>query len=307
MSATTSIEWTDATWNPVTGCTQVSPGCAHCYAQTFAERFRGVEGHYFERGFDVELRPQQLDLPLRWRRPRRIFVNSMSDLFHEQVPDRYIDQVLAVMVLCQAFGKGHVFQVLTKRAERMAAYFAGEVGADAWSRRLADAAEEVFGEGRDCDVANSITGCLGAGRNTGWPLANLWLGVSVENQRHAYRAALLCDVPAAVRFVSAEPLLGPVTLAPVGVHAPGSCGCESDAPWCPYADRRIDWVIVGGESGPGARPMALEWARALRDECRAAGTAFFLKQLGGHPDKRGAAAAVLDGERWTQMPEAARV
>ena len=179
-----SIEWTDATWNPVTGCIEVSPGCAHCYAKTFAERFRGVPGHPYERGFDLQLRPERLDQPLRWKKPRSIFVNSMSDLFHEDVPDEYIREVFAVMALADH----HRFQVLTKRAERLA------------------------------ELAPSLP----------WP-AHVWMGVSVENQRWTSRIDHLREVPAAVRFLSCEPLLGPLELDLEG----------------------IDWVIAGGESGPG--------------------------------------------------------
>lgn len=213
MADRSAIEWTDATWNPVTGCTKVSPGCAHCYAERFAERFRGVPGHPYERGFDVQLRPERLELPLTWKRPRAVFVNSMSDLFHEAVPDAYIEQVFSVM---ERAGR-HLFQVLTKRPERAAAL----------APRLP------------------------------WP-ANIWIGASVENQRFACRLAPLRQIPAQLRFLSCEPLLGPLTLDLSG----------------------IGWVISGGESGPGARPMRPDWVRSLRRQCDDAAVPFFFKQAG---------------------------
>ncbi|HXH23054.1 MAG TPA: phage Gp37/Gp68 family protein [Dehalococcoidia bacterium] len=213
MSQTTKIEWTEATWNPVTGCTRVSPGCAHCYALTFAERFRGVPGHPYENGFDLQLRPERLNQPLEWKKPKVIFVNSMSDLFHEEVPEDYIRQVFHVMKRAD----WHTFQVLTKR-----------------SKRLAELAP-----------------------NLEWP-SNVWMGVSVENQRWTSRIDDLRTVPAAVRFLSCEPLLGPL---------------ELDL-------RDIDWVIVGGESGHRARRMRPEWAISIRDQCAATGVPFFFKQWG---------------------------
>lgn len=231
MSDQSSIEWTDATWNPVRGCTKISPGCAHCYAETFAERFRGVKGHPFEQGFDLRLVPEALDLPLRWRKPRRIFVNSMSDLFHEDIPDEFIVRVFSTMVLAPR----HTFQVLTKRAERMRAW----VARYAWG-----------------------------------PIPpHVWLGVSVEDQRSAdERIPQLMQTPAAVRFVSAEPLLGPIDLRHLYGHVSlGECvdlcvdslagkhaaawsgrGTIPDRP-LPRGAAKLGWVIVGGESGPGAR------------------------------------------------------
>lgn len=241
MSERSAIEWTDATWNPVRGCTKISPGCKFCYAETFAERFRGVEGHPYEAGFDFRLVPQKLEEPLRWRRPRRVFVNSMSDLFHQQVPTAFIRKVFEVMEAAEQ----HTFQVLTKRAGRLAR------------------------------VAPKLP----------WP-ANVWMGVSVESELYVERAALLREVPAAIRFVSAEPLLGPLVSLPLsGIH----------------------WVIVGGESGRKARPMELAWARELRDRCEEVGVSFFLKQLGGRTSKRGGDAARLDGRRWLQFPDRAPV
>jgi protein gp37 len=214
VSGLTTIEWTEATWNPVTGCHKVSPGCAHCYAETFAERFRGVPGHPYEHGFDIRIRPERLELPLRWRKPRLVFVNSMSDPYHEAVPEAFIRDVHDVM----ARAHWHTFQVLTKRSGRLA------------------------------ELAPRLP----------WP-ANVWMGVSIENRRFVERADHLRRVPAAVRFISAEPLLGPLE----GLDLSG-----------------IDWVIVGGESGPRARPMDLGWARDLVARCRAAGVAVFVKQLG---------------------------
>ena len=237
MSDNSSIEWTEATWNPVTGCTKVSPGCAHCYAETFAERFRGVPGHPYEKGFDLQLRPERLDLPLTWKRPRKIFVNSMSDLFHENVPDEYIRGVFDTMKRAD----WHQFQVLTKRSERL----------------------------RDL------------GGRLRWT-SNIWQGVSVENASHVWRIADLQAVPAAVRFLSIEPLLGPIPNLPL---------------------RGISWVIVGGESGPKCRPVVAEWVRDIRAQCERAGVAFFFKQWGGRLSKSGG--RELDGRTWDDMPRCA--
>ncbi|AII28217.1 hypothetical protein VC74_gp53 [Mycobacterium phage Sparky] len=256
MADRTKIEWTrsddgtpGATWNPVTGCTKLSPaspGCQNCYASTFAERFRGTPGHYFERGFDVQLRYDKLLQPMRWRRPRRIFVNSMSDLFHDQVPDDYIAKVFAIMLLAQR----HTFQVLTKRHGRMYSLLNSHAF---WTLVLYEA----------------LTPELPAGDRDGLQLSlhylpNVWLGVSTENQKWAdIRIPALLDTPAAVRFISAEPLLGPINLRREWGYGPG-----------------IDWIIVGGESGPGARPMHPDWARALRDQRNTVGAAFLFKQWG---------------------------
>jgi protein gp37 len=240
MSATTGIEWTDATWNPVTGCTKVSAGCDHCYAETFAERWRGTAGHYFENGFDVELRPDKLDLPLKWRQPKRIFVNSMSDLFHDSVPDEYIAEVFAVM----AAAPQHTFQVLTKRHARLRSLVGSQ-------KFWADVEHGVLDQHGVLDIE--------------WPLPNVWLGVSTENQQWAdIRIPALLDTPAAVRFISAEPLLGPIYLP---------------FKWT-TGQPRIDWVIAGGESGRGARPMHPDWPRVLRDICNSADIPFLFKQWG---------------------------
>ena len=241
MSDHSAIEWTDATWNPVTGCTVVSPGCAHCYAKTFAERFRGVPGHPYEQGFDLKLWPERLDVPLNWKKPKRVFVNSMSDLFHPDVPVDFVRQVFNTMQRATQ----HEFQVLTKRPER--------------AREIAPALP--------------------------WP-SNVWLGVSVENQHWTSRIDELRKIPAAVRFLSCEPLLGPLKLDLDGIH----------------------WVIVGGESGRRARPMRGDWASGVRDQCARAGVAFFFKQWGAH-DVTGKrvgkkkAGRVLDGATFDQMPE----
>lgn len=246
MGDNTGIEWTDATWNPVTGCTAVSSGCDHCYAQTLTERFEGTPGHYFEHGFAVQLRPHLLEQPLRWRRPRRIFVNSMSDLFHDTVPDDYIAQVWAIM----ATAERHTFQVLTKRPARMRSLLSN----NAFQTKVRD---EWVRLGNPAHPPS-------------WPLPNVWVGVSAENQKWAeIRVPILLTTEAALRFLSAEPLLGPIDL---------SSWCEPNG-----ADRaRLDWVIAGGESGTGAgvRPMHPDWPRALRDQCGAAGTAFTFKQWG---------------------------
>lgn len=254
MADKTGIEWTDATWNPVTGCTEVSPGCDHCYAKTFAERWRGTPHHYFENGFDVQLRPERLTQPLRWRRPRRIFVNSMSDLFHDQVPDDYIAHVFAVMQSCAA----HTFQVLTKRHGRMRSL----LNSDGFWEAVTDFGVHVMRQRPS--------------RSQLWPdhgqkhgyLPNVWLGVSAENQQWAnIRIPALLDTPAAVRFVSAEPLIGPIDLATTAQPNVGGVP-------------KLDWVIVGGESGRGARPMHLDWVRTLRDQCVDADVAFLFKQHG---------------------------
>jgi protein gp37 len=234
----TGIEWTEATWNPVTGCSKVSPGCAHCYAETLSRRFGcsaqpGLPEHAKE---NVRLHPARLEQPLRWRKPRMIFVNSMSDLFHELVPFEFVREVFDVMVEADQ----HVFQILTKRHER-----------------LAELAPELP-----------------------WP-ENVWMGVSVENRRWVERADYLRRIPAAIRFVSAEPLLGPLDgLDLTGIH----------------------WLIAGGESGPRHRKVDAEWLRDLRDRCQAEGVAFFFKQWGGRTSKAGG--RELDRKEWSGMPSA---
>ncbi|MBL8753674.1 MAG: phage Gp37/Gp68 family protein [Planctomycetes bacterium] len=267
----TKIEWTDVTWSPVTGCTKVSAGCKHCYAEGIAHRFWG------ERKFtDVRTHADRLDEPLSWRKPSRVFVNSMSDLFHDDVPDKFIDQVFAVMSLA----KWHTFQILTKRPGRMRQYVSQSVvGAGegfTYGDRIARVACDVLPTLPD-GLANSVAKRSGLHR-TPWPLPNVWLGVSAEDQRAAdERIPLLLRTPAALRFISAEPLLGPINL--------------SQASFClglPMADGSrwlgslpgIDWVIVGGESGPGARPCDVAWIRSIVEQCRAASVPVFVKQLG---------------------------
>lgn len=240
MAERSTIEWTDATWNPVRGCTKVSPGCKHCYAETFAERFRGVKGHPYEQGFDLRLVPGKLIEPLRWRSPRRVFVNSMSDLFHDEVPDGYIQSVADVMVEAD----WHTYQVLTKRAERLR---------DLLKTKLRFAAAKP----------------------------NIWWGTSVENKKHGLpRIDPLRSAPARVRFLSIEPLLEDLgNLDLTGIH----------------------WVIVGGESGPGARQMKREWVVSIRRQCRQQDVPFFFKQWGGI--RKSKSGRILDGRIYDEMPE----
>jgi protein gp37 len=289
VSTDTKIEWTDATWNVVTGCDKVSPGCDNCYAETFAERWRGIPGHHFETGFDVTLRPERLTLPLRWRKPKRVFVNSVSDLFHKDIPDEYIAKVFAVMSLTPQ----HTYQVLTKRHGRMRSLLNSSA-----FRIACETAQAVLIN----DDATPMPRYEREARTSQWwsdfakPLRNVWLGVSVENQQWAdIRIPALLDTPAAVRFLSCEPLLGPVNLG-LGTdhskhqqdHIDGmpwpqclDCSTESETvDWTVPDGPRIDWVIVGGESGRRARPMAPQWATSLRDQCAAGDVPFFFKQWG---------------------------
>jgi len=239
MSDHSAIEWTDATWNPVRGCTKISPGCKNCYAETFAERFRGVPGHPYEQGFDLRVVPEKLRQPLAWRAPRQIFVNSMSDLFHAAVPDDYIASVAETM----REASWHQFQVLTKRSERMR---------DLLSRSLRCAAA----------------------------LPNVWWGVSVEDRKHGLpRIEHLREANVAVRFLSIEPLLEDL----------GTFDLNG-----------IGWVIVGGESGPGARPMSRDWVESIREQCDAARVPFFFKQWGGVRKKKHG--RILNGRTYDAMP-----
>jgi protein gp37 len=287
MAERSHIEWTDTTWNPVTGCTEVSAGCDRCYAKTFAERWRGVPGHPFERGFDLTLRPERLDQPLSWRKPRRVFVNSMSDLFHDGIPDAFITEVFARMW----WTPRHTFQLLTKRHGRM--------------RVLLPRIEaELRNRERDLALVDRPTPLT-------WPLPNVWLGVSVENQKWAdIRIPALLNSPAAVRFLSCEPLLGPVDLQQAVVVMGDQRGHGLTASWvhvrgCCRRFHGIDWVIVGGESGPGARPMDLAWACDLAEQCQAAGVAVFVKQLGAVWAR--ANAADPKGGNWHQWPSDLRI
>lgn len=238
MASNTEIEWTDATWNPVTGCTKITRGCDFCYAERFSERFRSVPGHPFENGFDLTLRRERLLLPLTWRSRKRVFVNSMSDLFHKEVPKSFIDSVFDTMEQAN----WHTFQVLTKRSSLMVKYLTGRYGA-------------------------------------GLAPPHIWLGVSVEDAKNTVRLKHLQEARASTKFVSFEPLLGPI----------GAVDLSG-----------IQWVIVGGESGPKARPMSEEWVIELRDICRSAKTAFFFKQWGGVRPKSGG--RLLRGREWNQYP-----
>jgi protein gp37 len=243
MSVNSSIEWTDGTWNPVRGCTEISPGCARCYARIFSERFRGVPGHPYEQGFDLKLVPKMLGEPLKWKKPRRIFVNSMSDIFHKDVPESFIGQICQTM----AAADWHTFQLLTKRADRMASLLTGN---------LADYAKA----------------------------SHIWWGVSVENQKHGLpRIEALRAVGPAVAFLSVEPLLEDLgDLDLTGIH----------------------WVIVGGESGPRARPMEKDWVRRLRDQCLEQKVPFFFKQWGG--TRKHLTGRELDGRTWDEFPHGLR-
>lgn len=234
MAGLSTIEWTELTWNPVTGCTKVSEGCRHCYAERMARRLQAMGNGRYARGFEVMLHHDLIDLPRRWRQPRLVFVNSMSDLFHEAVPFEFIGRVFATMVACPQ----HTFQVLTKRSARLA------------------------------DLAHRLP----------WP-PNVWMGVSVEDSRAIQRIHNLATVPARVRFLSCEPLLGPLASIPLA---------------------EIEWVIVGGESGPGARPMQASWADSIRRQCDRAGVPFFFKQWGGV--RKHATGRELNGRFYDAMP-----
>lgn len=234
MAQLSAIEWTDATWNPITGCNKISPGCKYCYADRMAKRLQAMSQPRYRNGFKLTLQPDIVEQPLQWKKPKIIFVNSMSDLFHQDIPFEYLKRVFDTM------GKAdwHIFQILTKRSERLAVI----------------------------------------GKQLYWP-ENVWMGVSVENDDYKYRISHLTSIQCAVRFLSVEPLLGPISDLPL--HG-------------------VDWVIAGGESGPGARPMNPEWVRSIRDRCIKARVPFFFKQWGGiHKSRYG---RVLDGRTWDEMP-----
>lgn len=235
MANGSKIEWTEATWNPVTGCTKVSPGCKNCYAERLSRRLQAMGQPHYRNAFSLTLHPDSLELPLRWKKPRVIFVNSMSDLFQEKIPLKFIQRVFRVM----QESPQHQFQVLTKRPE-LALEYAPELP---------------------------------------WP-GNVWLGTSVENAFYVHRIRTLRKIPVMIRFLSVEPLLGPIARLPL---------------------RGIHWVIVGGESGPGARPMRQEWVAQIRDQCRAKGVPFFFKQWGGVNKKR--TGRMLDGQTWDEFPD----
>ena len=265
----TAIEWTDEAWNPVTGCTKVSPGCAHCYAETFAERFRGLPGHPFEQGFDLKLWPERLAKPFTWKKPRKVFVNSMSDLFHEAVPFEFIDRVFAVMALTPQ----HTYQVLTKRPERMREYLTTIVVRDGFSYGAEERIFEIaFALAKERNLPGPVWVTL--------PLPNVWLGTSTENQHWLdIRVPELLATPAAVRFLSCEPLLSGLDLR---TFLPATLPALDRAVSGPRGEC-IDWVVVGGESGATARPCDLAWIRSIVAQCKAAGTACFVKQLGAKP------------------------
>ncbi|MCP5074336.1 MAG: phage Gp37/Gp68 family protein [Rhodobacteraceae bacterium] len=295
----TKIEWTDETWNPVVGCSITSPGCKNCYAMELANRLLDRAGSHYEGTTErvngnpvwtgkVENAPQHiLETPLHWKKPRRIFVNSMGDLFHEDVPIGWIEWVFAVILLCPQ----HTFQILTKRADRM--------------RRTISALQSS-------DI-NDICGTMmhwdDMPCRNDWPLNNVWFGVSVEDQKHAEeRIPDLLATPAAVRFISAEPLIGPVDLEGIcngfyfldalsGVKYHDAPGAKTER------TPSLDWLICGGESGRGHRPIDAEWARSLRNQCGRAGVPFFFKQWGGNTPKAGG--RLLDGREWNEFPAAA--
>lgn len=242
MAENSAIEWTDTTWNPVTGCTKISVGCDNCYAARFSERFRGVKDHPFETGFDLTLRPERLQQPLGWKRPRMVFVNSMSDLFHKEIPQEHISAVFDTMEQAN----WHTYQVLTKRSSLLQKF-------------------------------------INTRYQTKQAPQHIWLGVSVEDEKAATRIAHLQAANAGVRFLSIEPLLAPV--GTLDLHG-------------------IDWVIVGGESGPRARPMDEQWVIDIRDQCTEARVAFFFKQWGGRSPKAGG--RLLEGKEWSQFPTGRR-
>ena len=271
MSDKSKIEWTETTWNPVTGCSKVSQGCKNCYAlRDWPRLSANPRSVYYGRQFtDVQCHAERLDQPLRWTKPRKVFVNSMSDLFHEDVPFEFIDKVFAVMVLADQ----HIFQILTKRPERMRDYFLNHFT----RHQTARMGVHIWG-GKNPDYIHDQL-CL-----MDFPIPNVWLGVSVEDQTTADdRIALLLDTPAAVRWLSMEPLLGPVDLEctawPTGWERPVDDVSDGIDP-LRFRGPRIDWVVVGGESGPQARPMHPDWVRSLRDQCSAARVPFFFKQWG---------------------------
>jgi len=270
MSTASKIEWTETTWNPVTGCDRISSGCDRCYALTLAKRLKAMGSQKYQAdgdprtsgpGFAVTVHEDTVPEPLRWRKPRVVFVNSMSDLFHARVPDAFIASVFAVMAVTPQ----HTYQVLTKRPRRMRALLASD----------------AF-----CSQVGAAAGALGLGTAADraplpWPAPNVWLGTSIENDDYTWRADCLRQVPAAVRFLSLEPLLGPLP----------SLSLDG-----------IGWVIAGGESGPGCRPLDLAWVRDIRDRCASQDAAFFFKQVGGPTPKAGG--RQLDGRTWDEYPAA---
>lgn len=317
----TKIEWTEYSWNPVSGCTPASEGCQNCYAKHIANRLRGRCGYPADDPFKVTMHEDRLGEPLRWKKPRRVFVCSMGDLFHDDVPEEFLNRVFANMAIVPQ----HIFMVLTKRPERMAEYIS--------ANNRYDALIEQLDQGDVWDLPTRTVKRLffNAPREDKWPLPNVWLGVTAENQQRAdERIPILLEIPAAVRFVSIEPMLGPVDIAGhLGFNGPRRMGDGLIYYW---VAPKLDWVICGGETGPGARPMHPDWVRNLRNQCQEAGVPFFFKQWGEYcspsqmpPDTfrkwdiqhgteiwddeprwrvgKKAAGRMLDGEAWDEMPE----
>ncbi|MEO3947654.1 phage Gp37/Gp68 family protein [Gorillibacterium sp. CAU 1737] len=332
MGDKSKIEWTDATWNPVVGCTKVSEGCRNCYAfELHGNRHKGkINGaklpeQYAKPFSEIQIFPDRLDQPLRWKRPRKIFVNSLSDLFHQDVPDDFIDEVFAVMALCPQ----HTFQVLTKRPQRMRDYLSKPSSPYAIDK-LADLSPlmEQWGWMSPEDAANIAPPGSVLPKWPEWPLPNVWLGVTVENQQAAdERIPLLLQTPAAIRWLSCEPLLGSVDLI-----SAGAINYEIVNTWQSTMEPLIDWVVVGGESGSKARPMHPDWVRSLRDQCQDAGVPFLFKQWGEwapslslaalpskstecvkagketlHRVGKRAAGRVIDGRTWDEYPNSEEV
>ena len=288
----TRIEWTESVWNPVIGCSKVSPGCEHCYAATLAHRFGWTTEPWTapHAAQNVQCHPERLDQPLHWRRPRNIFVNSMSDLFHDRVPDSFLDAVFAVM----SGSLRHTYQILTKRPRRMHAYLTDPATPERIVRRA------WHNAGMDAHPASLHD--LRVLLNFSWPLPHVWLGVSVEDQRRANeRIPVLLQTPAAFRFLSCEPLLGPVDLTALPYPVPGGGTVAMNAWQRPSVlAPGVDWVIAGAESGSGARPMDDDWVRTLRDQCQNAGIPFFFKQRCHQGRKE--THPLLDGQLWGEFP-----
>jgi protein gp37 len=271
MADKTGIEWTDATWNAVTGCDKVSDGCLNCYAETLALRLQRMGNAKYANGFDVTLHEKALTIPLKWREPRRVFVNSMSDQWHVDVPAEFTDRMFAVMALTPH----HTYQILTKRPQRAANY----LNDPQTLHRILNAGSAFWPLVKERNYPPGIVRRTDEGVPILWPLPNVWIGTSVEDSRVTHRIDALRRCPAAVRFLSCEPLIGPLPdLNLDGIH----------------------WVIAGGESGIGHRPVRPEWVRDLRDQCESAGVAFFFKQWGGHTPKAGG--KELDGREWCEFP-----
>lgn len=324
--AKTRIEWAEVVWNPVSGCTPISEGCQNCYAKRMANRLRGRCGYPADEPFKVTLHEDRLGEPLRWKKPRRVFACSMGDLFHDDVPEEFLNRVFANMAIVPQ----HIFMVLTKRPERMAEYIS--------ANNRYDALIEQLDQGDVWDLPTRTVKRLffNAPREDKWPLPNVWLGVTAENQQRAdERIPILLQIPAAVRFVSVEPMLGPVDL--LSNDCLGGCinyeVCLDNPETCINCaqDCKIDWIICGGETGPGARPMHPDWVRSLKDQCQEAGVSYFFKQWGEYcspsqmpPDTfrewdiqhgteiwddeprwrvgKKKAGRILDGETWDEMP-----